>query len=89
MKNDIIRNKETGVCGYKKCPSWLKKAYLRAVNYKCQQCQEENTKLTPHRIIRGNEGGLYTCASIHSKQNNVKILCEDCHKALHSMEQFV
>jgi len=86
MKNEIIRNKETGVCGYRKCPCWLRKAYLSAVKNKCQECGLEDINLIPHRIIRGNQGGLYTCANIHSKQNNVKMVCRDCHKLIHANE---
>lgn len=77
---------EKGCYGYKKpCPQWLKNLYFKAVNYECEECHRKE-KLTPHRIIRGNEGGLYTIAKLHTKESNIKVLCNDCHKKYHSKE---
>lgn len=80
---------ETQIRGFKKCPKWLREAYIRGARYKCQQCkkhQEEVGKLTPHRIKRGNEGGLYTVYTFNHKLNNIKVLCKKCHKKVHSGE---
>jgi 5-methylcytosine-specific restriction endonuclease McrA len=56
---------------------------LRAmVNYTCQNCQKNESevgKLFPHRIIRGNAGGLYS-------PNNILMICNECHKKLHQGE---
>ena len=71
--------------GFKTLPSWLKKKYLEAVNYKCQRCNS-NKNLQIHRLKRGNLGGLYTLAPLNYKSNNVKVLCKDCHKLIHSNE---
>ncbi len=73
-----------GVTGYKECPKFLRDAYLRAVK-KCQMCNRERA-LEPHRLIRGNKGGLYTVCPINKKGSNVKMLCNDCHKAVHANE---
>lgn len=75
--------------GYKKCPEWLKKVYLRSANHTCQLCNKSEMitgKLTPHRIKRGKEGGLYTLFRFTHKENNVKIVCTKCHKLLHGNE---
>lgn len=75
--------------GFVKCPSWLKNAYRRAVNYECQLCNQSEAKvgkLIPHRIKRANSGGLYTVCKLTDKQNNVKIVCNSCHKKIHSNE---
>ena len=79
--NSIIENR---IAGYTECPKFLKEAYLRAVS-KCQMCNKEK-ELEPHRIIRGNKGGLYTVCPINKKGSNVKMLCSDCHKQIHSNE---
>ncbi len=82
MKNKpIIRN---GIAGYETCPRFLKEAYLRAVK-ECQMCHKEKA-LEPHRIIGKREGGLYTVCPIGKKGSNVKMLCNDCHKLIHSNE---
>ena len=62
-----------------KCPEWLKKAYIKAVKNTCEQCKQMFNSLSPHRIMRGHRGGTYT-------PHNVKMLCEDCHKKIHSGE---
>lgn len=79
-----------GITGYIKCPVWLKEAYRRGVNYKCQLCgchEEIVGKLVPHRIKRGNKGGLYTVCRLNDPQNNIKVVCSKCHKLIHSNEQ--
>jgi len=61
--------------GPKRCPEWLRKAYKKAVNYRCEDCEEKEPKikLEIHRIIQGYKGGTY-------RPGNVKVICEDCHK---------
>ena len=75
---------------YKRCPKWLKDLYRKSVNYTCQECKREESPevgiLVPHRIIRGNEGGLYTLFPLNHKENNVKIVCKECHKKYHANE---
>lgn len=61
-----------------------KKEILREmVNNTCQNCRktqlELGTKLEIHRIIRGNKGGLYV-------PNNILVICNSCHKKIHSGE---
>ena len=84
--NDKIWWEEKNCYGYKICPKWLKWAYLKAVNYMCQECNNKFKDLEPHRIIRHNHGGLYTVAALGSKASNVKVLCKDCHKSFHRSE---
>ena len=84
--NEAIWWEEKQAYGYKKCPKWLYEAYYNAVLGTCQDCFCRFDKLTPHRIIRGNKGGLYTVASLRSKENNVKMNCNKCHKKKHSGE---
>jgi len=75
--------------GFKVCPEWLKKTYRRSANYTCQLCNKHENEvgiLTPHRLKRGNVGGLYTVCKFSDKQNNVRIVCSNCHKKLHSNE---
>ena len=87
--NNQIWWEEKRCFGFKKCPNWLKKAYLKAVENKCQECHfpaDIVGNLTPHRIIRGNQGGLYTVALLTSKSNNIKVVCNRCHKKLHGKE---
>lgn len=79
--NPIIVN---GIAGYKECPTWLKKVYFRAVK-KCQHCKKDKP-LEIHRVKRGIDGGLYTVWPINKKGSNVKVLCSDCHKLMHSNE---
>lgn len=81
--------KKLKILGYKKCPVWLKKVYRKSVNYICQECKKHEDqvgKLIPHRLTRGNSGGLYTICPLNSKENNVKIICLSCHKRIHSLE---
>ncbi len=75
---------KNNIAGYEKCPDWLKEAYLRAIN-KCQACGDKEY-LEPHRIIRGNKGGLYTVCPVNKKGSNIKILCKGCHKNIHANE---
>lgn len=79
-----------GVWGYKKpCPEWLKKQYREEANYTCQGCgkhEDEVGTLTPHRIKRDWEGGLYTDCSLKHPKNNVKPSCKKCHGIYHSNE---
>jgi len=44
----------------------------------CERCGR-NVKLVPHRIKRGNAGGLYI-------PRNIMMVCEDCHKEFHCKE---
>ena len=59
------------------------KEILRAmVNYYCQNCHKHERKvgvLEPHRIKRKNIGGEYV-------PNNILMLCNGCHKKIHSGE---
>ena len=71
--------------GFEKCPNWLRKKYIEAVNYKCQGCGSKDN-LQIHRIKRGNSHGLYTLVPLNHKHNNIKVLCKDCHKLIHSKE---
>lgn len=62
--------------GFKRCPLWLKKAYLRAVGYLCEDDHKPGTEDNPleiHRIIPGYKGGTY-------RPGNVKVLHKNCHK---------
>ena len=83
MKFEKTINKN-GIAGYKECPKFLKDAYLRAIK-ECQACGQTK-ELEPHRLTRGNKGGLYTVWPINKKGSNVKILCKDCHKQVHANE---
>ena len=77
------------IIGYDKCPAWLKLKYRQTVNFICQSChkpESEVGKLTPHRLLRGNQGGLYTLYPLNHQLNNVKIVCNACHKKLHGNE---
>lgn len=72
--------------GYKRCPRWLHNCYRKAVRFSCQRCgrhEDECGKLIPHRIIRGNQGGLYTVVQLNHKDNNIKVCCFKCHKLFH------
>ena len=75
--------------GYKVLPEWLRKAFKRAVSYKCQRCGvgegagAEGT-LEIHRLKRGNKGGLYTVVPLNHKDNNVKVCCKSCHGYFHA-----
>jgi 5-methylcytosine-specific restriction endonuclease McrA len=74
------------ITGLKTCPNWLKQKYKIAVNFTCQSCHKKTKDLEIHRIKRGNRGGLYTLVPLNNKNNNVKVLCSDCHKKYHSNE---
>jgi len=59
-----------------------KEVLREMVNCTCQVCEKtqlQTGKLQPHRIKRGNAGGLYV-------PNNILMVCEKCHKRLHSRE---
>lgn len=73
--------------GYEVLPNWLREAYIKGSNFKCQEidCQEKDLEI--HRIIRGNQGGLYTVAPLSSKKNNVQVLCKKHHKIRHTKEE--
>ena len=52
------------------------------VNNICEEChkhEDEVGKLQPHRIQRGNKGGLYII-------RNIKMVCSKCHKSYHYNE---
>ena len=75
--------------GYPKCPEWLKIVYRKSCNYECMLChnhEDKVGKLTPHRLKRGNQGGLYTVCRFSDKKNNIKMVCLSCHKILHGNE---
>jgi len=72
--------------GFKKCPEWLKKKYILAVDSICQRCKLKSESLQIHRLTRGNLGGLYTLVPLNHKDNNVRVICKNCHKLLHSNE---
>ncbi len=61
--------------GPKRCPKWLRLAYMRAVNFTCEDCKKVFTEdqLEIHRIIQSYKGGTY-------RPGNCKILCEKDHK---------
>jgi hypothetical protein len=68
--------------GPEKLPHWLRKAYLRAINWTCEDCgikegekykDGETARIEIHRIIEGHKGGTYV-------MHNVKGLCDRCHK---------
>lgn len=48
------------------------------VDYTCENCHKvkESNELQIHRIRRGYMGGEYIL-------NNVKVICNDCHKLFH------
>lgn len=85
MENSPIWWGERGCYGYKKLSKWLREAYIRAVNGRCQTCHQKK-KLEINRIIRGCKGGLYTVASLRSKSNNITVDCMRCHKLKHFNE---
>lgn len=72
--------------GFKRCPRWLKEKYRETVRFTCTQCGSHEDvcgKLIPHRILRGNLGGLYTVYRLNDPRSNVKIVCQMCHKKFH------
>jgi len=80
MANLII---EEGIYGYKKLPKWLKQKYLEAVNFICQDCHKHKNEvgiLEIHRIKRGISDGLYSVVPLNHLNNNVKVLCKQCHQ---------
>jgi hypothetical protein len=88
-----IKRIESGIPsreGYRILPKWLKKVYIQAVNNKCQDCNKSGDEITLeiHKIHRKWEGGLYTLVPLNHKDNNIKVLCKDCHKKHHSKEKF-
>ena len=78
-----------GVKGYKTCPKWLKDKFRKAVYHYCQICHFHEDfvgKLQIHRLKRGNSLGLYTLVPLNHKDSNIKVICKNCHKKLHSGE---
>jgi len=75
--------------GFKTCPNWLKRKYHEAVKGICQECHKNESevgKLTPHRLKRGNLGGLYTLVPLNHHSNNIKVVCSSCHSKYHQKE---
>ena len=73
--------------GFSVCPPWLHLKYRQAVNFKCQRCKKHENevgKLIPHRLLRGNQGGLYTVLKLNHPQNNIKVVCLGCHRLFHA-----
>lgn len=62
------------------CPEWLKKAYLKDINY-CEHINCKNNNLEIHRIKRGWEGGKYS-------PDNVKIACGTKHHPYYHSNEF-
>jgi len=60
------------------CKRWLREAYIKAVNNKCEMCGSKED-LQIHRIKRGNVGGEYI-------PSNCKVLCKKCHRRVHENE---
>jgi hypothetical protein len=58
-----------------------KKLLCEYVDYICENCKNKYNldKLQIHRIKRGNIGGTYDF-------RNCKVLCNSCHKLIHSNE---
>lgn len=72
--------------GFRRAPAWLKQKYRESIRFICMQCgQHEDVCgiLSPHRITRGNQGGLYTVLRLNHPMSNVKIVCKSCHKKFH------
>lgn len=75
--------------GFEECPDWLKEKYREAVKFTCQSCNKHESevgKLQPHRLKRGERGGLYTAVPLSHMDNNIKVLCKQCHRKLHENE---
>jgi hypothetical protein len=84
-----MKQKQETIQGYEICPAWLKFKYRQAVDFNCQMCHKYEDKvgcLQPHRIKRKNEGGLYTVYPLNHKLNNIKVICDSCHKKIHKGE---
>jgi len=84
-----MEKKQIKIIGYKICPEWLKLVYRKSVNFICQECgKHENIVgvLVPHKLIRDCRDGLYTIVPFNHQENNVKIVCVDCHKLYHANE---
>ena len=62
----------------KELPEWLRKAYLKDIDY-CEHFNCQNKKLHIHRMKRSWEGGLY-------RPDNVKVICLAHHFLYHSNE---
>ena len=80
---EIVQKKKSG---FEDCPSWLNLKFRQAVKFICSECNRHEYivgKLEPHRIIRGNKGGLYTVVPLNHPDNNVKCCCKSCHKKFH------
>ena len=86
-KNNLVRI--NNISGYKKCPQWLRAKYREAVFFRCQGCNKHEVEvgiLQPHRIKRKYEGGLYTVCPLDHIENNINVLCSQCHKKRHEGE---
>lgn len=84
-----MNNQKLEMQGFETAPEWLRFKYRDAVNFICQGCHKHEKdvgKLQPHRIKRGNLVGLYTVLPINHINSNIKVLCKDCHKKIHSNE---
>ena len=71
------------------CPQWLRLKYRQRCCFVCEQCkrhEKEVGKLEIHRLKRGCDGGLYSVCQINHPENNVKIVCNKCHKMYHQNE---
>lgn len=69
--------------GFKTCPQWLKDKWREVVKFTCVDCNKHEDKvgtLEIHRVIRGVEKGLYVVVPLNHPLNNVKIVCNKCHK---------
>ena len=62
----------------KKCPEWLKIAYLTDINF-CEHSNCKDKDLEIHRKRRKYKGGLYN-------PDNVKIACSNHHRYYHANE---
>lgn len=57
----------------------VKQAVLSRDNYTCQSCDKKSGKLEVHHIVFKSKGGS-------NRMDNLVVLCEDCHKKIHSGE---
>ena len=60
--------------GPTKFPAWLRIAYIKAVDFMCEDCREifKENELEIHRIVQGYKNGKY-------RPGNIKVLCHECH----------
>lgn len=71
----LVEINQGKMLGPTKLPKWLRDAYIKSVNYICEDCHKTFLEggLDIHRIIQGHNGGTY-------RPGNVKILCKEDHK---------